>query len=750
MPEPPRRELAERFLEQDPATFLNRAALLEQIPVETWSFEGAGDLESWRQHGFDRRFEIGRGHLILRSTKRRPRLRRDVDWQARSVDALVLEVPGFQRGIGRLYWMREGEKLNEERSLAGRKVDGVDPLPLVFDVVFHPRWRGQIRRIAIELYSPENVEFRLRSVRAVGYRPVAGKVTAAAGKAWKIDLDSEVRGGRLAIPGSPVARRLEIPPEAVLRLGFATETGARQPMVFSGHLDLEGAEPTDSRLSPSGAEPHLSPSGGTLFETRVDPEQPPRAGRWHDREIDLSAFAGAEATVRLEVRAEGGEHDLVHAFAYWSNPEVLRRAPASPRPNVVLISIDTLRADHLALYGYGRQTAPGLEAWASRRAVTFSQAVAASPWTIPSHVSMFSGLDAMRHGVNHPMPVPGRLEMAAELFRDAGYGTLAITGGGFMQPHRGFAQGFDRYRYWPDPRSEEELDEGVARALGWLDDFDDRPFFLFFHTFEVHYPFRRREPYFSRLAGAPAAQAPEVHLGLNNAPTVAEEGFLLHKKFFWKPSKQVLARSEVTSSELQEIADRYDSGIAYTDERLAPLLARLEAGGLDRRTVVVVTSDHGEALGERGFAGHAYLYDWNLLVPLLIAIPGKRGGRRIETQVRSVDLLPTLAELAGLPAPPDLDGVSLVPLLEGRSAAHPRVAWSLASFSNRGLSLRFDGRLKYHYNNTAWAPLAGAEELYDLPATRRRPNVSARSAFGTGPPAPRTASRRASSAMTSA
>ncbi len=713
-PELERLAIAHRLIEEDPTSFFDRTALLDRTPIETWSFRGAADLEPWQPMRFDRKFELGLNELILHSTRRRPRLLREVDWQTESVDALVLEVPGFARGIGRLFWAAEGEEFSQERSLAGRLIDGVFPLPLVFDVVFHSAWRGRIRRIAIELYSPESVEFRLRTVNVVRYQPVAERLADAALRSWKIDLDHEVRSGLLALPGAPVARRMEIPPEAVLRVGFATGAGARRPIVFSGTLEIDGAETT------------------TLFEAIVDPDQPQQAGRWQDREVDLSAFAGAEATLRLETRAAGGDHDLVRGFAFWSGPEVLRRAPersASPALNVVLISIDTLRADHLPLYGYARSTAPRLAEWASRRAVTFRAVVAASPWTIPSHVSIFSGLDALRHGVNHPAPIPDRLELLAELFRDAGYGTLAITGGGFMQPQRGFVQGFDRYRYWPDPKSEAELDDGIGRALEWLDDFDDRPFLLFFHTFEVHHPFRRREPYFTRLAGEQAALRPEIHIGLNNAPSVAEEGFLLRRKFFWKPEKKVIERSPVSAAELEEIVGRYDSGIAFTDDRLGRLLARLEERGLDRRTVVVVTSDHGDALGERGFAGHAYLYDWNLLVPLVIAVPGGRGGSTIESQVRSVDLLPTLLDLADLPAPPNLDGVSLVPLLEGREEAHPPAAWSYAAFSNRGLALRIDNRLKYHFNNTAWAPLQGREELYDL---RRDPEEEHDLAAGAG------------------
>ncbi len=692
-PEPALLALADRFIETEPAGFLDRTSLFEEKIVSSWSFERPEDLEAWQPRGFNETLELRSGELVLRSTKRHPRLVREVDWPSASVDALIAEVPGFARGVGRLYWAGPGQELSEERSVTGRLIADAFPLRLVFDGVFHPEWRGRVRRVAIELYSPEHVEFRLRALRTVRYRPVVERVEAAVARPWKIDLEHEVRDGLLALPGSPVSRRLEVPPESVLRLGVAIDAGARRAITFSGRLELEDGE------------------APALFETVVKPGGPLAAGRWHELEVDLSAYAGRRGTLRLSARAAGA-YDLSRGFSFWSAPEILRRAPAPP-PNVVLISVDTLRADHLPLYGYDRETAPRLADWARRRAVVFRNAVAASPWTVPSHVSMFSGLDALSHGVNHPDPIPARLELLAEQFRGAGYGTLAITGGGFMRPQSGFAQGFDRYRYWPDAKSEDELDDGVERAMEWIDGYQDRAFLLFFHTFEVHYPFRRREPHFSRFAGPEAASRPQIYVGLNNAPTAAGEGFLLARKFFWKPEKKVLERRPVTAGELREIVDRYDSGIAFMDERIGRLLARLEAAGLDRRTVVIFTSDHGEALGERGLAGHAYLDDWNLLVPLLIAAPGSGGGRTVETQVRTVDLLPTLAELAGLPESPT-DGASLVPLLEGRREAHPRAAWSYAAFSNRGLALRFDNRLKYRYNNTAWAPLQGREQLHDL------------------------------------
>ena len=129
--------------------------------------------------------------------------------------------------------------------------------------------------------------------------------------------------------------------------------------------------------------------------------------------------------------------------------------------------------------------------------MVFENAVVSAPWTLPSHASLLTGLDADRHGgMNHGLPMPAGIKTLPQMLRAAGYRTLAITGGGWMRPEYGFARGVDRYRYWPPGVDrEEELEAGVARAQEWLEQLSGDPFFLFFHTFEVHSPHRRRQPH---------------------------------------------------------------------------------------------------------------------------------------------------------------------------------------------------------------------------------------------------------------
>jgi arylsulfatase A-like enzyme len=396
----------------------------------------------------------------------------------------------------------------------------------------------------------------------------------------------------------------------------------------------------------------------------------------------------------------------------WAGAVLLRPSDRPP-PVAVLVSIDTLRADRLSLYGYRRATTPHLDAWARERATVFRRAVAAAPWTLPAHVSMFTGLDAHRHGINHEGAAGPELEMLAEALQRAGFTTLAVTGGGFVHPSWGFAQGFDSYGYYRDEAGfSDEMREGIGNALALLEGKRDRPLFLFFHTYEVHVPFHARQPFFDRLSDL---DADGYLVRGGRRPALAAEGYLDRRALTLVDRGREVSGEGLAFTTEQLASDLYDSGVAYADEQLARLLGALSTAGGDDRTLVVVTSDHGEMLGEHGLAGHVALYEENLLVPFIVSAPGGRGhGREVATQVRSVDLAPTVLELLGLEPRAGIDGVSLAGLLDGDRGGVPPVAWSYAAASNYGLSASVGGRLKYIFKNQAWSSPAPTEELYDL------------------------------------
>ena len=377
------------------------------------------------------------------------------------------------------------------------------------------------------------------------------------------------------------------------------------------------------------------------------------------------------------------------------------------------MSIDTLRWDHLSLYGYHRQTSPALDAWAERRGIVFADVVAASPWTLPSHVSMLTGVDALTHGVNHTQRVPDSLELLSERLGAEGYYAAAVTGGGFIHSDLGFGQGFDEFHAWGDKRKDpREWEQGVSQALNLLQRYGggERPLFLFLHTYETHEPHRAREPFFDQFS---RFDATGIEARLLQRPQRPDDGYSVEKQW------ALIDIERRTGGAVPPVlaglpVDLYDSGVAAMDLQLGRLLDGLEDSGLADRTVVIVTSDHGEVLGEHGVAGHAYVWEENLRVPLVIAAPGILGGRRVEHPVRSIDLVPTILELVGVPVPDDLDGRSLVPLLRGGVGSDETAeAWIYAGKPNAWAAIRRAGRSKYVYRTQAWEG-GPREALYDL------------------------------------
>jgi arylsulfatase A-like enzyme len=311
---------------------------------------------------------------------------------------------------------------------------------------------------------------------------------------------------------------------------------------------------------------------------------------------------------------------------------------ATRRPNVVVILVDTLRADHLPTYGYARDTAPFLQTLA-REGVVFENAWSTSSWTAPATASLFTSLYPQEHGVVHGLDhaeegpggrrlvnrIPEGVETLAEMFKAAGYRTFGVSDNAHVSRETGFDQGFDEF--------ESATGATAERLHKWVRDHRAKmaagPYFLYVHYVEPHEPYLPREPWYSEYARDGRAH-----------PT--------HAKF----------------------VDAYDSEIRSLDDGLARLY---RACGWADDTVVIVTSDHGEEFGDHGGGGHAHtLYDEVLRVPLVVhGLPGAVA-RRIDEPVSLVDVQPTLRDLAGGAPDPRAEGVSLLGLLRGAGQGFDR------------------------------------------------------------------------------
>lgn len=697
---PPRRQSVLRWIEEEPAGPASAIRVHDETLRFRWTFRAPEDLVPWAPYNTDPLYELTPDGLALRSSSGDPYLVRTVDFDAREVDILRVHQSTLGGAFVEVFWAAEGEAFVPERGMRVAVEDpGTSTAPSYsIPVGNHPLWKGKIRYLRIDPISSATGVV-VRSVEGFGRRLDPRRLAEAEARPWRVELDGDARAALLARPGRRWEREIQVPDGAELRVAYSLTATTGSPVTFR----------VTARDGDSGPR--------VLFEEAVRPEKEPR---WREAKVSLAPLAGSRARLVLETRASG-PFDPLQGFPVWAHPEVVAvRKGGDPRPNVVIVLADTLRADHTSLYGYPRPTTPRLDAWAARRAVVFENAVAPAPWTLPSHISLFSGLDAVTHGINYGHPAPDSLSLLAERLRREGYATAAFTGGAYLTPGYGLAQGFDRFHAHRESAhgvdsTGKDLDRGIERARAWIEESAAEPFFLFLHTYEIHAPFTAREPYFSRFAEGrrPGEAPPEVLYEL--VSPAAETSYRYEARFTRLVREPEPKVAPLPAERLPEVAALYDSGIAYADERIGGFLDRLRSSGLEDRTAVVFTSDHGEGLGEHGSAGHGYLYEWNLLVPLAVALPGVRPEvRRVPAQVRLIDVMPTLLELAGLPFPSGIDGKSLLPLIENPEAPFPKEAYSSAASGNRGVSVRVLNRWKYIYQRSPWRPFHGDRELFDL------------------------------------
>jgi arylsulfatase A-like enzyme len=323
-------------------------------------------------------------------------------------------------------------------------------------------------------------------------------------------------------------------------------------------------------------------------------------------------------------------------------------------PSVVLVVIDTLRRDHLSLYGYERDTSPRLDRLAPESAV-FERCIATSSWTKPSTVSLLSGLYPASHGANRNRRASDEIEFIGEVLQRRGFATAAFSGNPHVSSAFGMDQGFDHFGFGGNRRAREypDLTELLAGARAWLAGSSERPFLLYLHLMNVHGPYRAPASYRERFLSEPHAEFPFQN---NLWKDIVRRGRLER-------------RADVRQAHLNDLSARYDGAVAYTDEILARFLDELRADGILDRSLLVITSDHGEELFEHGGFGHKRtLYGELLEIPLLIREPtGIGAGRRIDEPVSLVDVPATVLDWLGILGPENAgrfaSGHSLLPLL---------------------------------------------------------------------------------------
>ena len=452
-------------------------------------------------------------------------------------------------------------------------------------------------------------------------------------------------GDALSIPeGTGVDYYLRLPPESVLEVQGVSAVGevAEDVQVF---LQEDGeAELQVGTLEISGRSQRLDLPGEGSRVVRLSLRVPLVEGEFHrGSSVTLGALA-------IESPQSGStEAPFKQAAEPASDPL---------RPNILLYVIDTLRADHLGIYGYDRPVSPHLDAFAAD-ATVFDDAVAQSSWTRASMASVFTSLWPLQHGTNRRGDVlaPEAVTLA-ELLSGAGYQTVAFAKNQNIFPTFGFSQGFEDFNaMWTKGKSH-RINALVDK---WLHSYErDRPFFLYLHAVDPHAPYGPPESVKYRFASRS-----NDDLTLKRPPGLKT----------WRTLKP-----ETQERILGHLLDLYDGEIAYNDSTFGDLIEMLKEHSVYEDTVIIVLSDHGEEFQEHGNWQHGRnLFVENLHVPLLIRFPDRGQGVRVAHRVQHIDLLPTLLDYLGLEAPAFLEGSSFLPWVTGAAVdmdKTPRPAFS--------------------------------------------------------------------------
>lgn len=372
--------------------------------------------------------------------------------------------------------------------------------------------------------------------------------------------------------------------------------------------------------------------------------------------------------------------------------------------NLVIVTIDTLRADHLSCYGYAKPTSPRIDEIASK-GIFFEKALCQTPQTLPSHASIFTGMHPRTHkSITHESPVDDDLTTLAEILKRKGYTTAAFVSSHVLDSRLNLDQGFDTY--WEIHKVKETKERVKAQkqavdltteaVIDWLRGNKHKPFMIWVHWFHPHRPYNPPPAYLKRFAG-------DYH-----RPSITDSDTLT---MIWRH------KIELSQSDVNYIVGCYDGEVAFSDEQVGRLVDEIERLGLSKNTIMVITSDHGEILYEHEYYfGHDIaLYEECLWIPLIMVGPGPLSRpKRISDPVEAIDIMPTLLDLLKIDKPPQIEGRSLLTLIETKSTSQVEYFFSETfPFPEKGLP-RHAVRTRSH--KLVWRETEGeiVKELYDL------------------------------------
>ncbi len=692
---PQRSEACRRALDQN-RSILRRFGFQEPEGLEGWQ----ADMTLW---------ELSNGKLRTSARDQRLRISLEPDFDCLRVQRVTIRMRRHSTAAGGrivVQWASGPDAPFSRKQSLGvplRRDDWYNIYSI--DVGDHPKWRGYIGALRIEFSNIKsgvtidtiNFEEGLSVEEQLMLR-IEGGIDGG-----MLTIDDETRPAMRMPPGQPCSIPLVLPEIEPAVAG----AGAGPALVFGLGVSrkgwLDGGNPVRFRVfieSGATGEPQL------LFDQILDPLRVPAHRGWQDHEISLAGHAGE--LVRLSFSSEelgSGDPAGSGDFAVWAHPRV--HLPSAPQPsNVLVVLVDTLRADHMSGYGCPVRNTPHLDRLA-RRGAAFQEVVSSSNWTATAVASLVTGQHPYRHGVrsHRSLRLGDEAHTLAERFRDNGYVTGAISDNKIIIAGNGYAQGFHSFLNHPGNRLERGAGELTDRALTWLERHGRRPFFLYLHYMDPHGPYIPEAPFHPGRTGRADTIRPFVEQG-----DCGEVTRRLHRQ----------PGFELSAAEQQHLVALYDGEIAQADFHIARVCAWLNRAGLLDRTIVIFVADHGEGFGEHGVYSHDHtLYDEEVRIPLFVLAPDQlqlSRGVPAPGIVRMVDLAPTICDLAGLAVDDNLAGRSLVPWMKGEATppAGGDAYSERAPYARPNAELKMISSLRFKDMKLIFDAIKGQYKMFDL------------------------------------
>lgn len=655
---PPAQRLVDDF---SPSLVANTKTVVPPPPPFQWRFDEPSTAEEWRGAAGVSGLTVQGGHLVGQAKSASPVLEAKVN--GADPGDLVYEVQVRMRAsagqkIGVHFVGAEPNPL-DQALLQGAEIPWPNEAPMTSGggmTTFtlrpqFPVYGTDVHQILLRPVDVPGARFEIEGVRLIFRREHLAAIPSGVGWHGMEELYHES-----VVSRSPESIRWPVTLPDRPRLSLALATLDDGPLTF--RIDLRQA---DGKTQP------------LLERTVTSPHH------WDDAHLDLDGWGGQKVTLVLSLQA-----DQPGRLGFWGSPVVRRREPVQTASNenqsdpgddrprgVILIMADTLRPDRLELYGGPRPTAPALTRLAHEGAM-FRDVVSQGTWTKVSAPVLLTSLFPLTSGVrDFPDRLPSSAVTLAEVYRRAGYATLGLASAPFTGSFSNLHQGYEELYEPPLMNENSKTSRTITNLfLPWLEEHHDEPFFAFLHYFDPHVPYRPDRPY-DRMWGDPTWAEEHERERMAVIPFIKNPE--LQAEGTASPAEFRAAGFDPDKFRAEEL-QWYDGSIREMDTELERVLERLRELGLDRRTMIVYTSDHGEEFFEHGGSGHGRTTYGELShVPLIVRYPGKvPRGKVVGETVSEVDILPTMLALSKLPVPQEAQGQSVVPLLQqGTAGAAP-------------------------------------------------------------------------------